>query len=365
MQQLDNFEQGFASLPEDAKTPPREAALRHLLAKGLPSRKQERWKYTDLGRLNRLPPFTQAPLAASLSASLSESADGIEAINLAFGNQGLDLTVPARAQHDQLLIANGRGHRRHHLTVCEQASAQLRLDTCVSDPFQTVILDIELQAGARLELLRVHEALADAHHITRIRARLARDAQLDVSTLDLGAGWARHELDVDLAAPGASVQYRGFFRVADQSFVDNHSHFDHHAAHCSSRQLMHGMAEEGGRAVFNGKVMVHRDAQKTDSDQKVANLILSPKAEINAKPELEIYADDVKCAHGATFGQIDPTALFYLRSRGLSQAQARSLLTLAFAMQPLRHIPCPDFRQTALRAAAQKLGAEIDETVLT
>lgn len=353
----------FERLPADSKTPARRAALDRLLALGLPTTDDEDWKYTNLAALRELSPVTD-PISAEPVPALSADADGLDALNAAFASGGLDLDVPANADLAEPILASGAGHRRHRVRLGRNARVLLRLETNSDAAFQTVFLDLDLAEGASLAVLRVQSAGPEAHHLTRIRARVGRDAKLDVSTVDLGGKLSRHDLNIDLNEPGAEVNLRGLFVVSGSGHIDNHILVNHRATHGTSRMLVRGLSRDSGRGVFNGRIVVHPGAQKTDSEQRIANLILSPKSEINAKPELEIYADDVKCAHGATFGQLDLAALFYLRSRGLPEAEARALLTLAFAMEPLRQIPHAGFRAEMLRLVATHLGADLDDTAL-
>ncbi len=360
---LQNYAEAFERLPPEARTAPRRHALQRLLALGLPTPDLEEWKYTDLAALHELAP-EPASYHRIPESEPAADADGLDALNAAFAVDGLDIEIPANADSAEVLLATGAGHRRHRIRVGRHARARLRIEVDAAAVFQTVFVDLDLADGASLQILRVQNAGPQAHHVSRIRARVGRDAKLDVSTIDLGGKLSRHDVNVDLAEPGAEVQLRGLFVTSGAGLIDNHTRFDHRAPHGTSRELVRGLAQDSGRGVFNGRIVVHPDAQKTDSEQRIANLILSPKAEINAKPELEIYADDVKCAHGATFGQLDRTALFYLRSRGLPEAEARALLTLAFAMEPLQQIPDPAFRDEVTRLAAAHLGAEPDDASL-
>lgn len=357
---MDSYARAFERLPASAQTASRRAALAQLMARGLPTTEQEDWKYTDLSELQDLEHGVE-DIDGESPARLDSNADGVEALNAAFASGGLDLDIPAGSHRAEVVVAGGNGHRRHRVRVGRGAQARLRLDVQPHAAFQTVVLDVELEAGAHLTLLRLQDADAQARHLTRIRARVGRDASLDLSTVDLGGRLSRHDLVVDLVEPGANVNLRGVFVAQGHGHVDNHTRFDHRAPHGTSRETVRGLARDTARGVFNGKIVVHPGAQKTDSEQRVANLILSPKAEINAKPELEIYADDVKCAHGATFGQLDPVALFYLRSRGLPEAEARSLLTFAFALEPLRAIPDEAFRREAIARVSAHLGASFEE----
>ena len=149
--------------------------------------------------------------------------------------------------------------------------------------------------------------------------------------VDLGAGLARLDLNARLAAPQAAAELTGVFLADGSRHLDTHVLVDHLAVGTRSLQDYRGIAAGRGRAVFNGKAVVHPGAQQSQARQSSRNLLLSPGAEIDTKPELEIYADDVQCSHGATTGQLDPAALFYLRSRGLTENEARSALTRAFA----------------------------------
>lgn len=356
MATLDQFRSAFEALPEAARTPSRRAALEAFLEQGLPSTSQEDWQYTDLAPLAALPAGALAPDAEVTSSGASiDTVDSLDALNRAFAAGGLDRTIDANTRLDAPLRPDARAHQRHRLRLARGSEATLILNTSGDAPFQTVFADIELDAGSRLHLIRLNDAGADAHRVTRVSLRIARDARADVVCIDLGGRLARHELRVDLHEPGAGVQLNGLYAPTGNGHVDNHTWIEHRAPHCTSRQSFRGIARDKARAVFNGMVRVHKDAQKTDSEQRVANLILSPGAEINAKPELEIYADDVKCAHGATFGQLDEQALFYLRSRGVPAALARTLLTCTFAHDVLQHIQPEDVRARVTRRLLRQL----------
>ncbi|WP_420466653.1 Fe-S cluster assembly protein SufD [Panacagrimonas sp.] len=357
MQTLQTYADAYLRLPAPAQTAARHAALDRLLSLGLPTRAEEDWKYTDLSSLHQLDPLAgAAPMQATTLPARSDG-DGVDALNAAFACGGLDLRIGRDHEHGKIVHAVGAGHRRHRIRVETGASALIRVETDPAAAFQTVVLELDLAPGASAQLLRLQQCRPEDHRITRIHARVARDAQLDIATLDLGGRLSRHDVRVDLAEAGAQATVRGLFCIDGQGHVDNYTRIDHHAVHGTSRELYRGLASDRGRGIFRGAVVVHPGAQKTDSEQRVASLLLSPGAEIDAKPELEIYADDVKCAHGNSFGQLDPAALFYLQTRGLPVDQARALLTLAFALEPLRQIPHAGFRDEAVRRVASYLGA--------
>lgn len=354
MLDLATFRSAFEALPEPARSSARRKALDAFLAGGLPSTDLEEWKYTDLSPLAALPPAALLPEAEAAGEGMGFT-DALDALNAAFAGGSTELRIAADTRRDEPIRPADRAHQRHRLHLERGAEATLILNTSGDGAFETVFADIRLDAGARLNLVRLNDAGADAHRLTRINLHLARDACANVVTVDLGGRLSRHDLNVDLAEPGAAIHLHGLYAPAGEGHVDNHTRIEHRAPHCTSREQYRGIARDKARGVFNGMIRVHKDAQKTDSEQRIANLILSPGAEINAKPELEIYADDVKCAHGATFGQLDDEALFYLRSRGLPESTARALLTWTFAHEVLQHIHQEDVRGRVTRRLLRQL----------
>jgi len=168
---------------------------------------------------------------------------------------------------------------------------------------------------------------------------MGRDARLNMASYDLGGGLVRNDVDIDLGEPGADAVFNGLYLAGDGQHIDNHTRVDHRVGPASSSQEYRGILNGRCRCVWNGKAIVHAGADGTDANQANHNLLLSEHAEIDAKPELEIYADDVKCSHGTTVGQLDDTALFYLRTRGLDKRQATQLLTHAFAADLVGRAP--------------------------
>ena len=191
----------------------------------------------------------------------------------------------------------------------------------------------ELVAGdnATLEHYKLVSENFSAFHIGALHGYQSRDSHLSTHSLTLGGRLVRNNLTAVLDGTGADCSLRGLYLLRDQQHVDNHTKLDHAQPHGSSRELYKGILDERATGVFHGRILVRPGAQKTDSKQTNNNLLLSNQALVNTKPQLEIYADDVKCTHGATIGQIDKDALFYLRSRGIDEKAARSLLIYAFA----------------------------------
>jgi Fe-S cluster assembly protein SufD len=173
----------------------------------------------------------------------------------------------------------------------------------------------------------------EAFNISTLRIQQARSSSVASHSLLLGGGLVRNNVHPVLAGEGSECLINGLFVGDGRQHLDNYMHVEHASPHCSSRQFYNGILDGHAHGVFHGRIVVHKDAQKTDAKQTNRNLLLSDDAQIDTKPQLEIYADDVKCTHGATIGQIEENALFYLRSRGIDEPAARRLLLLAFASE--------------------------------
>ena len=366
------YAQAFANLPAELRETRREAWQRFEQL-GFPTRKQEDWKYTDLSALSAANYAIDAQASFdAVSPALSgwdalrfvngrretghetgEAAapraklvdDGVSALNAALVRDGLDLRIGRNQRRAPLLLtlANGgagMSHLRHrlHLESGAEATVLLDLRSDGSEALSTSVFEIELEANARLRLLRIQDLGDKSTDLTRTEVHVQRDAHFDYVGLDLGGALVRHDLNVFLEGPGAATDVHGVFAPGGRSHFDTHTRIHHVSPHTTSRETFRGLVRDKANAVFNGKIVVHKDAQKTDSEQNVATLLLAPGAQINAKPELEIYADDVKCAHGATCGQLDEMAVYYLRSRGLDVETARNVLLYTFAHTVLSQV---------------------------
>jgi len=188
-----------------------------------------------------------------------------------------------------------------------------------------------------------------------LHARAARSANLRAHAISLGGSLVRNEVTVVLDGEGVECTLNGLYLADDRRVVDNHTTIDHAKPHCGSREIYKGILADAARAVFNGKIIVRPDAQKTDARQTNKALLLSEEALINTKPQLEIFANDVKCTHGAAVGQLDDEAIFYLRSRGLSDAEARHFLIRAFAGDVLNRLPLEPLRTAVEEVIVRQL----------
>jgi Fe-S cluster assembly protein SufD len=221
---------------------------------------------------------------------------------------------------------------------------------------------VHLAEGAQLEHCRIQNENNQTFHIALLQAEIAAHAKLTSHQVNFGAALARTDINVRLLGANASVALNGLQFATGNQHHDTHTLVEHVVPHTSSTEDYRGIADERGRVVFNGKVLVHEKAIKTDAQQSSRNLLLANTAEIDTKPELEIYNDDVKCAHGATVGQLDANALFYLRSRGLDEGQARALLTHAFADHIIAQLPIVELRDRLTAAGHARFGAKVDAT---
>jgi Fe-S cluster assembly protein SufD len=288
----------------------------------------------------------------------------LAALNAAFVQQGVWIRVAAGARIEAPvhLVFSGSAAARApqpRVVVDLAAGAELTvvehfLDAEESTGWINVVTELSQDADSKLTLYRLQEHSAGYLHTGLIEGDVSRDAALTVGTVDLGGRLVRTDTDVSLSSPGASVTLFGLFLASNGQHVDNHTRIDHVAPSTRSDEAFRGIVGERGRGVFNGKVVVEPGAQRVDAKQTSDNLLLSERAEIDTKPELEIYADDVKCSHGATVGEIDAEQLFYLRSRGIEQNTARGLLTFAFANKIVGRLAPAELRErVTMRVAGQ------------
>jgi Fe-S cluster assembly protein SufD len=230
--------------------------------------------------------------------------------------------------------------------------------------FTDAVTELVAEDGAVLDHCKVQWEGPGGFHFANTQLRQAHSSNVASLFAGLGGQWVRNEVRVLLDAEGCECTLSGLYRAADRQHMDNHTVIDHAKPHCASHELYKGVLDGQARGVFNGKIFVRQDAQKTDAKQTNQTLLLSDDATINTKPQLEIYADDVKCTHGATVGQLDAEALFYLRTRGVGREEARALLTYAFANDVLGRVKVPELRgrlQAALVGGTPLAGLREEE----
>jgi len=220
------------------------------------------------------------------------------------------------------------------------------------------VVTLEIEKEAQMDFERLHYDASVAFHFSYLQARVGRGARLGVRTVGLGSRLRRDIPDIFLEE-AASVELDGLCLLRDQQLGDTHSFIHHAHPHAQSRQLHKCIVQDHSKGIFNGQILVALNAQQTDAQQESRNLILGDHASIDTKPQLEIYADDVKCAHGATIGQLDLDELFYLQSRGFSETAARGLLTFAFASDLLGRIRVPVLQKALKQEVIHRLQMDI------
>jgi Fe-S cluster assembly protein SufD len=223
--------------------------------------------------------------------------------------------------------------------------------------FNNGVTEVAVAPNAKLHHVKLQLESTRAFHIATCAVDVARDASYTSQTISAGSRLSRYELDVRLGGEGAFAQIDGLALLGERQLADTHTLLDHAFPNGRSVQLHKTIVGGAAHAVFNGKILVREGAQLTDSAQESRNLLLSDKATVDTKPQLEIFADDVKCAHGATVGQLDADQLFYLRSRGLPEQAARNLLTYAFGAAVIERIPVPSLVQRLERIVMAQTGA--------
>jgi Fe-S cluster assembly protein SufD len=307
--------------------------------------------------LSRLRPLPAGVLVGSLAEALAANRDRVEphlaqvadvashafaALNTAFMQDGAFVHVPRGTVVDEpihlLFVSATEGEPTvsypRTLVVAEAGSQVTIVESYVgpgNDVYLTnAVTEIAAEDGAIVDHVSLQRESDRAFHVGLLQARLLRDASFSSHAITLGGGLVRNDLNALLASPGARCVLNGLYVVGGRQHVDNHTLIDHQSPHGTSRELYKGVLDGEARGVFDGTIIVRKDAQKTDAQQTNKNLVLSEEALVDTNPRLQILADDVKCKHGSTVGQLDEDAVFYLRSRGVGQEAARTLLTHAF-----------------------------------
>jgi len=292
---------------------------------------------------------------------------GLTALNTMLMRDGIVITVAANTEINkpiELLVINSGAtenlavHLRNVLVIKENSKATfvehyVGLGEQVA--MTNVVTEVVLEEAAELEHYKLQQESENAFHIATLAAKQAANSNWHTNNISLGAALARNDIHSQLEGEQSHTTMDGLYLLNNKQHVDNHTRIDHLVPNTTSNELYKGVLDDNSHAVFNGKVMVHKDAQKTDSNQSNHNLLLSRGCEIDTKPEMEIYADDVKCGHGSTVGQINPDQLFFLRARGLDEVSARSLLTYAFAVDVLERIPSVEIKEALANVIEERL----------
>ena len=334
---------------------------------------------SDLSRVGTLPSGSRVEsLARSLDTGGSELEPYLTrvapfeghpfiALNTALFGDGACIQLPPgaiveRPIHVLFVTRNaGRPMMTHpRVLVVLGANSQASIVETYAGPddaryFTNTVVEVVLGENAVLDHCKLQYEGEAAYHVGAIHVRAARNAACRSHSISIGGGLVRNDVVAVLDGEGVECTLNGLYVADGQRLVDHHTTIDHARPHCGSREIYKGILADRARGVFNGKVIVRPDAQKTDAKQTNRALLLSEEAQINTKPQLEIFANDVKCTHGAAVGQLDDEALFYLRSRGLGDAEARRLLIHAFASDVLNRLPLDAVRSGVEQRLQQQL----------
>jgi Fe-S cluster assembly protein SufD len=312
-------------------------------------------------------------LREQLARTADYNENAFTALNTAFLSSGAFLLIPKGVQVESpihLLFISDASQAQtisspRVLIIGERGSAATLIESYAGAHedgvyFTNAVVEIVLEDGARLNHYKVQRESAEAFHVATTQAGMGRNSSFNSTTITLGARLSRHNINVAFNQEGAECWVDGLYLVTTGQHADTHSLIDHREPHCTSHQLYKGILDGKSRAVFNGKVFVRHGAQGTDAMQTNRNLLLSNEARVDTKPQLEIFADDVKCAHGATVGQLEEEALFYLASRGMHTDLARNLLTYGFAEEVIDKIKIESIKAQLDEAVLNRLRARLE-----
>jgi Fe-S cluster assembly protein SufD len=380
-----------------AVTTLREEAAERFAQLGWPTPRIEEWRYTNLAPVQKVAwRADEEAQTVDSPASLAEKAvqelvfvngrgttpaaplettiadwerNAMVALNTANMQDGARIEIPAGKVVDGFLhllfIGKGDGiwsHPRNIITVGANAQVSI-IETYVGSGsyFTNAVTEILAGEGAVVDHYRIECESLDAFHVGNVFIRQERGASVTSRSIVIGASIARSETHVALAGEGASVTLDGLFTGTGTQHLDNRTVIDHIKPHCESLELYKGVLDQNARGVFDGRIIVRPDAQKTVSKQENRNLLLSETAIVDSKPTLEIHNDDVKCNHGSTIGQIEQEPLFYLRSRGIGEEEARNLLVYAFAGEVVDRMKIEPVREQIRRALFRAIPQRLPE----
>ncbi|TVQ76469.1 MAG: Fe-S cluster assembly protein SufD [Flavobacteriales bacterium] len=306
------------------------------------------------------------------AGSIGRNEDNFTALNTSFAREGAFIHVPdGRAVEKPIEIIflttnnenNTFSQPRNLVVVGRNASC------CVVERHQSLgeqasvsnsVTEIFADEGAQVTYHKIQNDGENASLIDSTTVKQKKDSTVTIHTFSFGGKVTRNNLEFDLEEPGATANLYGISILNNRQLVDNHTVVNHIAPHCQSNELYKGIYDDNARGVFNGKVHVYPHAQKTNAFQENNNLLLADTASVDTKPQLEIYADDVKCSHGCTIGQLDEDALFYLRQRGIPFKEAQALLMFAFTTDALQNLGIPELKNKLNRLIARKLSVSLD-----
>lgn len=295
--------------------------------------------------------------------------EAMTALNTAFTNDGVYIYVPKGkvVEHTIEIVNVFTTDNAEQLTtlrnlIVADANAELSVveqhQYAGGSALVNELTEVFVGENSTVDIYQLQNTATEQKHINTVQAYASRSSRFNVWNVNYGGAFVRNNVTVDLNGPGAEAHLNGTFYLEGNDHVDNHLLINHNEPDCFSNQLYKGLLDGKSTGIFNGKVYVKQDAQRTNAFQSNKNILLSDDATMNTKPELEIYADDVKCSHGATLGQIDETMLFYLRARGLDQKQAAGILNQAFVAEVIDTMKLDELKEILYRQLAAKFNME-------
>jgi len=307
--------------------------------------------------------------------SLPKQAHGFSLLNTAYSQDGYVLLLQKNKVAEQILevlyvssaVQNSQQSVSHcrNLIIAEPNSkctiVERHLGMQDSVYLNNTITEIHAGENAHIDHYKLQQESDDAFHIGGVFIQQQASSNVTSHNIALSGLVTRNDINSDLVGQGAHVEMNGLVIGYGRQHIDNHTEVNHAVANCTSDEYYKTILDDQSRSIFRGRIIVAQDAQLTNADQQNNNLLLSDRAEADTKPQLEIYADDVKCSHGATVGQLDPKSLFYLRSRGIDQASATALLTFAFANEVIERIRVDSIREELTQLIAGHLLNDLDE----
>jgi len=371
------YKQDFQQSLESANQPEwlkdlREKAFAYFTENGFPTPKDEEWKYTNVASL----PISNFRIQILNSRNENENAEflkefdyernGFTALNLAFADVVL-VKIPKETSVEKPIEFNFKADENtanfpHVIIVAEAGSKATIIENYESQAqsFTNSAMQIFVEDNANLTHYRVQKESAESYHIGTSEITLKRGSYYNSTNINLGGKLSRHDIHLKFTATGGECFVDGLYMLNGNQHHDTHSMIDHALPNCVSHQNYKGVLNDKSRGVFNGKVFVRENASGTDAQQSNKNLLLSNDARVDTKPQLEIYNDDVKCAHGATVGQLEEEELFYLLSRGLNESLARNLLTYGFAEEIVNKIEIESIKKQLDEAVLNRLNANLE-----
>jgi len=380
--------------------------LTSFLSNGFPTTKDEEWKYTSLkkvianeysienkgeiidssiiekyslGLKNKIifsdgklinTPIIKGVNINDFSEFESANTDSILQLNKALSQNGFTISVDKNTVLESPIeilffstTVNGFSQYRNQISIGKNSEVKFieRLQNLNnSDSFVNHFTQINCAKNTKVEYNKIQNNTAKSQLIDTMNVYQEQDSTCNINTLIFGGSFIRNNLNFEQNGSNCESNMNGVSILNNNQLADNHTFVDHKSAHCRSNEMYKGVYLDNSKGVFNGKIMVRPDAQKIDAFQSNNNLLLSDTSSIDSKPQLEIYADDVKCSHGCTIGQLDDDALFYMRSRGIGIEEAKAVLTYAFASEAIENISVEQVKTLAKKLLAKKLNVDLD-----